>query len=65
MTTTRLQPLLLTERQVCHLLSLGRSSIRKLMASGELKYLHVGRSLRFHSAELERFVEEIKAQQET
>lgn len=49
--------LLLTEKETCDRLSMGRSTLRRLMAEGAIKSVHVGRSLRFPAQELVRFVE--------
>jgi excisionase family DNA binding protein len=57
-----MEPLLLTEREACERLSLGRSTLRRLWAEGHLQPLKIGRSLRFASAEIERFVLELQAQ---
>ena len=54
--------LLLTEREACERLSLGRSTLRRLMAEGAIKGVHIGRSLRFPAEELARFVAELQAQ---
>ena len=54
--------LLLRESEVCHRLGLGRSTIRRLMAEGALRPLKIGRSLRFPTAEVERYVAELQAQ---
>ncbi len=56
--------LLLTEREMCERLKLGRSTIRRLMAEGALRPLKIGRSLRFAASEAERYVLELQAQQQ-
>ncbi len=56
--------LLLTEREMCERLRLGRSTIRRLMAEGALRPLKIGRSLRFPASEAERYVLELQAQQQ-
>ena len=53
--------LLLTERQVCERLQLGRSTIRKLWSDGELVPLHVGRAVRWPASAVEEYVERLKA----
>ena len=50
--------LLVTEREACERLSVGRSTLRKLMAQGQIQGLHMGKCLRFHVGELERFARE-------
>ena len=53
--------ILLRERDVCLALSLGRSSVRNLMASGALKYLHIGRALRFHRDDVLALAERLRS----
>ena len=55
-----METLLLTERAVGEALSLGRSSVRKLMDSGRLPGVHVGRSLRFYANDVRRVAEELR-----
>ena len=55
--------LLLTEREACERLKLGRSTLRRLWAEGAIKPIKIGRSLRFLSSDLQRFVEETVAEQ--
>ena len=55
-----MEALLLTERVVGELLSVGRSSVRKLMDSGRLPAVHVGRSLRFHVDDVRRVAEALR-----
>ena len=57
--------LLLTEREACERLKLGRSTLRRLWAEGAIRPIKIGRSLRFPTAEISRFVEELQTQQET
>lgn len=57
-----MQPMLLKEPDVCTVLSLSRSTIRKLMTDGRLPYFHVGRSIRFHICDVEALVEEFRAE---
>ena len=59
-----MEQLLLTEKEACERLSLGRSTLRRLWAEGSIRPVKVGRSLRFPSAELARYVEELQAQAE-
>ena len=51
-------PLLLRAEEAARLVSLGRSTIFKLLASGELPAVRVGRSVRVRRVDLERWVEE-------
>ena len=55
-----METLLLTERAVGELLSVGRSSVRKLMDTGRLPGVHVGRSLRFHVDDVRRVADELR-----
>ncbi len=57
------EKMLLTEKEVEHLLNLSRSSIRRLMAQGQLRPLKVGRSLRFVAEEVAAYVESLKGEQ--
>lgn len=59
-----MESLLLTEREACERLKLGRSTLRRLWAEGAIHPIKIGRSLRFSSAEIERFVKELQAQAE-
>ena len=52
--------ILLTEKDVCLALSLGRSSVRNLMADGKLQYLHIGRALRFHREDVLALAERMR-----
>ena len=54
--------LLLTEREACEQLHLGRSTLRRLMAEGTIKAVRIGRSLRFPAKEIERFVADLQAE---
>ena len=54
-----MERLLLREDEVCERLSLGRSTVRRLMAEGSLVSVHVGRALRFPVSEVERFAREL------
>lgn len=54
--------LLLKERQVCRRLNVSRTTLRKLMAQGKLRGCHIGRALRFHVLEVERFARELAEQ---
>jgi excisionase family DNA binding protein len=53
--------LLLTESEVCERLRIGRSTLRKLWAKGTIRPVHIGRSLRFPTEEVERYVRELTA----
>ena len=58
-----MESLLLTEREACERLKLGRSTLRRLWAEGVIQPVKIGRALRFPSVEIKRFVEELQAQQ--
>ena len=60
-----METLLLTERAVGEALSLGHSSVRKLMGSGRLPAVHVGRSLRFHVGDVRRVADELRKEAQT
>lgn len=51
-------PLLLTVEQAARMLAISRSAVYRLTWSGELTPVHIGRSVRFTMAELERFTAE-------
>ena len=53
--------MLLTERETCEELKLGRSTLRRLMAEGDIKPVRIGRALRFPAKEIERFVADLQA----
>ena len=44
-------------------LGLGRTKIYELIASGELRAVHIGRAVRIPAVEIERFVETLQAEQ--
>ena len=54
--------ILLREHEVCEVLALGRSTVRKLMSEGRLPCCHVGRALRFHKLDVEKLAETLRAQ---
>ncbi len=51
---------LITEKELCEQLQLGRSTVRRLMAQGALRPVKIGRSLRFPAKEAERYVRELQ-----
>lgn len=51
--------LLLTERQAYERLSVGRSTLRKLMAQGLITPVHIGRAIRFRATDLPALVERL------
>ena len=53
--------LLLTETEAGIALGLSRSTLRRLWAEGALNPVHIGRSLRFPTSEIERFVSELRS----
>jgi excisionase family DNA binding protein len=53
---------LLTELETCGVLSLSRSTLRRLWAEGAITPVHVRRALRFPISEIERFVSGLQAQ---
>lgn len=56
--TEQLPPLLLTVPQAARMLAISRSAVYRLTWGGELRPVHIGRSVRFTVAELERFTAE-------
>jgi excisionase family DNA binding protein len=57
-----LAPLLISVEQAMALLSVGRSTMYRLIADGEVSPIHIGRSVRFVVRELEAFVEARQAE---
>jgi excisionase family DNA binding protein len=49
-------PLLVTVKQACHMLGLGRTSIHHLVCSGELKPVRIGSAVRFSVEHLKDFI---------
>ncbi len=58
----RLAPLLLTPREVCTLLRVGRTTLWELRRKGLLKAVYVGRSPRFRREDVEALVERLAAE---
>jgi len=50
-------PLLLRAEEAAKLLSLGRSTVFQLLATGELPAVRVGRAVRVRRSDLERWIE--------
>ncbi|WP_054686261.1 helix-turn-helix domain-containing protein [Rhodothermus marinus] len=57
----RLEPLLLTPREVCALLRIGRTTLWELRRKGLLQTIYVGRSPRFRREDVEELVEKLAA----
>ncbi|ACY46970.1 helix-turn-helix domain-containing protein [Rhodothermus marinus] len=55
----RLDPLLLTPREVCALLRIGRTTLWELRRRGLLRAVYVGRSPRFRREDVEQLVERL------
>lgn len=53
--------LLLTERETAERLSIGRSTLRKLMAQGAIRAVHIGRAVRFPASEISQYAERLLA----
>jgi excisionase family DNA binding protein len=51
-----MEPTLLRPPEVAHQLGLGRSKVYQLMATGDLRTVHIGRAVRIPAAEVEAFV---------
>ena len=56
--------MLLGEKEAMEALSIGRTLLRRMMAEGRIKGLHVGRRLVFHVDEVRRFADELQQQAE-
>lgn len=54
--------ILLSEREAMEALGIGRTLLRRMMAEGRLKGIHVGRRLVFHVDEVRRFANDAQAQ---
>ncbi len=52
-----LAPLLVTAPQAARILSIGRTALYQLIWDGQLRPIHIGRSVRFSVEELEAFVQ--------
>lgn len=61
MTDKASPPLLVTVNEAADILGLGRTTIYERVNRGELQPVHIGRALRFPVAELERFVDALRA----
>ena len=57
--------LLLTTTEAAALLNVGRTTLYQLMWSGQLRAVHIGRSVRFTRQELESFVERLVATEQS
>jgi excisionase family DNA binding protein len=53
--------LLVTATEAATILGVGRTKLYELINRGELRPVHIGRSLRLPVAELERFVDALRA----
>ena len=49
--------LLITEREACQRLSIGRGTLRKLWASGAIEPVRIGRAIRFRVVDLEPLID--------
>ena len=58
-----MQKLLLTERETEAAVNMSRSTLRKLWAKGELKPVHVGRSIRYVADEVTAYVARLREAQ--
>ena len=52
--------LLLTEREVGEQLRLGRSTVRRLMDTGQLAPIRIGRSLRFAATDVQAYIARLR-----
>jgi excisionase family DNA binding protein len=53
--------LLVTAREAARMLGVGRTTLYALMNQGQLRPVHIGRSVRIPLAELERFVDTLRS----
>jgi excisionase family DNA binding protein len=58
MTTFTDQPLLMTVKEVCESLRIGRSTLYRLIAAKRIAVVHVGRSVRIRSDDVKALVSE-------
>jgi excisionase family DNA binding protein len=57
------EPLPLTPEEAARLLRIGRTTVYALMKAGDLRPVHIGRTCRLASAELERYVRMLQSPQ--
>jgi excisionase family DNA binding protein len=57
---TAIDRLLLTTEQAAEVLGVGRTTVYALIKDGQLRPVHIGRSCRLSSAELQRYVERLE-----
>ena len=50
-------PLLVTVKQACQMLGLGRTSLHHLVVNGELKPIRIGSAVRFSVGHLHEFID--------
>lgn len=53
--------ILVDVREACRLLAVSRSTLFKLTAGGALRFLKIGKSVRFRRADIAAFVEKLAA----
>ena len=54
------QQILMTEAMLCEVLDISRSTARRLRIEGRLVPVHIGRSIRYRPADVDRFVAELE-----
>ena len=57
-----MEKVLLSIPEAAERLSLGRSKLYELMTAGELKAVRIGRAVRLHTSEIDRFAERLREQ---
>ena len=57
-----MEPILLNINEVANLLGMHPNSVRNLMADGKLPFHKIGKSLRFKTEEVRKFVEDLRAE---
>ncbi|KKL85469.1 hypothetical protein LCGC14_1954430 [marine sediment metagenome] len=63
MVTEQAEPLLLTTKAAAARLSLAESTLRSLLASGEIESIAIGRSRRIPADALDAYVQRLRAEQ--
>ena len=53
-------PLLVTPREAARALSISRTTLYALIADGSIRPVHIGRSCRLSTAELQRYVDRLQ-----
>ncbi len=57
MTTNNMEKLLIKPMEAARMLSIGKTTIYELLATGEIPSIHIGRSIRIPAKALEEWIE--------